>query len=163
MNTTTTTKHPRIRVHHRWMIARDMPAILAIEAASFTDPWDEAEFKNALKQRNVIASVCEIGDEVIGFKVYELRRGRIHLTTLAVHPNYRRCGVGEQMIQHLTGKLESHRRKQLTVDVRETNVPAQLWLRSCGLLCEKVTRHGYGTGEDSYRFVWRVDDMEVER
>lgn len=152
----TATRRPRIAVHHRWMIARDMPSVLAIEAASFTDPWDEAEFKHNLKQRNVISSVAEIGDDVIGFCVYELHKDRIHLTTLAVHPGYRRRSVGEQMLEHLIGKLESHRRKSLTVDVRETNLPAQLWLRACGLLCASVERHGYGAGEDSYRFVWEV-------
>ena len=32
-----------VRVHIRWMIRRDMPEVLAIEAESFEFPWLEGE------------------------------------------------------------------------------------------------------------------------
>ena len=43
-----------VRTHIRWMIRRDMPEVLAIEAASFEFPWLEDDFIRCLRQRNCI-------------------------------------------------------------------------------------------------------------
>jgi ribosomal protein S18 acetylase RimI-like enzyme len=46
------------RVHVRWVIATDLPAVLRIEAESFPDPWDLDDFTRCLKQRNIIGMVA---------------------------------------------------------------------------------------------------------
>ena len=118
MSTVPTAK-AQVRVHIRWMIRRDMPEVLAIEHASFEFPWCEEEFLRVLRQRNCIGMVAEHGERVVGFMIYELHKSRLQILNFAVNPEYRRQGVGSQMVAKLVGKLSSHRRTRIALYVRE--------------------------------------------
>jgi [ribosomal protein S18]-alanine N-acetyltransferase len=147
-----------IRVHIRWMIRRDMPEALAIEHASFEYPWCEEEFLRVLRQRNYIGMVAEHGDRIVGFMVYELHRKRLHVLDFATHPEFRRQGIGRQMIQKLVSKLSDIRRRQITLHCRESAIDTQIFLRSCGFLATEVVREHYGdTGEDAYAFTHEIE------
>src|ERR1700745_3786824 len=117
----------QLRVHIRWMIRRDMAEVLEIERGAFEFPWFEEEFIRCLRQRNCIGMVAEHGERVVGFMIYELHKTRLHILNFAVHHAYRRQRIGTQMIQKLVGKLSSHRRTAITLEVRESNLAAQLF------------------------------------
>lgn len=145
-----------VRVHIRWMIRRDMPEVLGIEAESFEFPWSEEDFLRCLKQRNCIGMVAEHDDRVVGFMVYELNKTRIHVLNFAVAGDERHLGVGTQMVAKLIGKLSSQRRSRITLEVRETNLPAQLFFRSAGFRAVSVLREFYeDTPEDAYLMQYR--------
>jgi [ribosomal protein S18]-alanine N-acetyltransferase len=80
-----------------------------------------------------------------------LHKSRIHVLNFAVAPAYRRSGVGSQMIAKLTAKLSTQRRSRIVLEVRETNLPAQLFFRENGFRAVSVL-HGYyaDTPEDAY-------------
>ena len=109
------TSPAQTRVHIRWMIRRDMPEVLAIEHASFEYPWCEEEFLRVLRQRNCIGMVAEHGERIVGFMIYELHRNKIHVLDFATHAEFRRRGVGRQMIAKLVGKLSSQRRNRISL------------------------------------------------
>ena len=144
------------RVHIRWMIRRDMPEVLAIEEDSFEFPWSEEEFLSCLRQRNCIGMVAEHDERIVGFMVYELNKTRIHVLNFAVACEYRRLGVGRQMVSKLIAKLSSQRRTRVTLEVRERNLPAQLFFRSGGFRAVSVLRSFYqDTPEDAYLMQYR--------
>jgi ribosomal-protein-alanine N-acetyltransferase len=161
MNTSRTEKE-LVRVHIRWMIRRDMPEVLATEAESFEFPWTEEDFLRCLRQRNCIGMVAELGEKVIGFMIYELHKNKLHILNFAVHPDYRRSRVGAQMTAKLIGKLSSHRRTRITLEVRETNLVAQLFFRAQGFRAVRVMRNFFeDSGEDAYLLQYRLaDDVE---
>jgi len=143
----------------RWMIKRDMPEVLAIEQASFDTPWTEEDFLNALRQRNCIGMVAETNDSLVGFVIYELHKQQLLLLNLAVHPQYRRRGVGRQLVERLISKLSQHRRDKITLEVRERNLPAQLFFKALGFQAVRVLRGYYAdTGEDAYVMQYRLAD-----
>jgi ribosomal-protein-alanine N-acetyltransferase len=153
----------QIRVHIRWMIRRDMPEVLAIEHASHEFPWCEEEFLRVLRQRNCIGMVAEHGDRVVGFMIYELHKVKLHVLNFAVHPEYRRQGVGHQMVAKLVGKLSGHRRTRIVLHVRETNLPAQLFYRVEGFRASEVVRGFYeDTGEDAYLMQYYYDESMAD-
>ena len=140
-----------VRVHIRWMIRRDMPEVLATEKASFEFPWLEDDFIRCLRQRNCIGMVAEHDDRVVGFMIYELHKARIHVLNLAVSPDCRRRGVGSQMVAKLAAKLSPQRRSRIVLEVRETNLGAQLFFRENGFRAVSVLRGFYAdTPEDAY-------------
>ena len=145
-------KHaPQLRVHIRWMIRRDMTEVLDIERASFEFPWFEEEFIRCLRQRNCIGMVAEHGERVVGFMIYELHKTRLHILNFAVAEDVRRRGVGQQMIEKLVGKLSSQRRTRITLEVRETNLAAQVFFRSNGFRATSVLHEFYDDSpEDAY-------------
>lgn len=144
----------RIRVHIRWQIRRDMPEVLAIEGQCFAFPWGETEMLKALRQRDCLGYVAEFGEKILGFMIYLLRKDHIELLTLAVDPVYQRHQVGAQMVAKLGDKLSHHRRTHIRVDVRESNLSAQLFFKSQGFEAIKIERGGFAdTGEDAYTMV----------
>lgn len=152
----------RLRVHIRWMIKRDLADVLLIERTSFSDPWKAEDFIRALKHRNCIGMVAEDGDRIAGYMLYKLHKDRIQLLNLAVWKECRRLGVGEQLIDKLIGKLSPNRRKKLVIDVRETNLDAQKWLRRLGVPAKEILHGGYDAWEDAFRFEYAYQADLVE-
>jgi ribosomal-protein-alanine N-acetyltransferase len=153
------TEKEQAHVHIRWMIRRDMPEVLQTEADSFEFAWTEEDFLRCLRQRNCIGMVAEQNEKVIGFMIYELHKVKLHILNFAVHPQFRRLGVGAQMVGKLVGKLSSHRRTRITLEVRETNLPAQLFFRSLGFKAVRVLRGFYAdSGEDAFLMQYRLAD-----
>ena len=145
-----------VRVHIRWMIRRDMPEVLDTEEESFEFPWLEEDFIRCLRQRNCIGMVAEYEDRVVGFMIYELHKNRIHVLNFAVAADYCRRGVGSQMVAKLTAKLSSQRRSRIILEVRETNLAAQLFFRENGFRAVSVLRAYYeDTPEDAYLMQYR--------
>jgi ribosomal-protein-alanine N-acetyltransferase len=90
--------------------------------------------------------------------IYELHRNRLHILNFAVHPQFRRHGVGEQMVRKLASKLSSQRRSRIMLEVRETNLPAQLFFRQLGFKAISLLREFYeDTPEDAYLMQFRLD------
>jgi ribosomal-protein-alanine N-acetyltransferase len=149
----------QVRVHIRWMIRRDMPEVLQTEQESFEYAWTEEDFLRCLRQRNCIGMVAEQGEKVVGFMIYELHKAKLHILNFAVSPAYRRAGVGAQMVAKLISKLSSHRRTRITLEVRETNLPAQLFFRTQGFKGVRVLRAYYeDSGEDAFQMQYRLAD-----
>lgn len=145
-----------VRVHIRWMIRRDMLEVAAIEHESFEFPWSEDDFVRCLRQRNCIGMIAEHDERVVGFMIYELNKTKIHVLNFAVAREYQRRGVGSQMIAKLTGKLSAQRRTRIVLEVRETNLAAQLFFRASGFRAVSVLRSFYeDTPEDAYLMQYR--------
>ena len=160
---TVPTPKAQVRVHIRWMIRRDMPEVLAIEHASFEFPWCEEEFLRVLRQRNCIGMVAEYGERVVGFMIYELHKNKLHVLDFAAHPEFRRMGVGRQMLTKLVGKLSTHRRTRIALFVRETNLSAQYFFRVQGFRATGVAReHFADSGEDAYLMQYLLDESLIE-
>lgn len=143
----------------RWMIRRDMDAVLAIEDQSFEFPWLEEDFVRCLRQRNCIGKVATYDDlateaeRVVGFMVFQLRTRCFRLLNFAVSPEFRRRGIGSQIIATLACRLSRDRRRRIVSEVRETNLAAQLFFRSLGFRAIGIKRGRYReTAEDAYRF-----------
>lgn len=150
-------------VHIRWMIRRDMPAVLDIESQSFDVPWTEEEFIRCLRQRNCIGMVAERDEQVVGFMIYELHKNRLHILNFAVAPAGRRRGVGKAMVEKLTSKLSHQRRNRIMLEVRETNLDAQLFFRNLGFRAISVLRDFYDdTTEDAYLMQYRYQPTTEE-
>ena len=107
--------------------------------------------------------VAEQGEKVVGFMIYELHKSKLHILNFAVSPMFRRLGVGGQMIAKLVSKLSSHRRTKITLEVRETNLPAQLFFRAQGFKAMRVLRAYFeDSGEDAFLMQYRLADDTSE-
>ena len=165
-----TKKKTKRGINMRWMGRRDLPHVLQIEEQSFKEPWNEDNFLQVLRLRNCIGMVIEYEELVIGFVIYELhdtyrsQSRPIEILNIAVDPEFRRMMVGTSMIEKLKSKLSWQRRRKLMTWVSETNLEAQVWLRSNGFLCVKVEKGRYPDQPemDAYKFEF-VTDQENER
>jgi len=152
----------RCDVQIRWMIRRDMPEVLDIERHCFNFAWTEEDFLCCLRQRNCIGMVAERQERIVGFMIYELLTSQLHVLNFAVAPWARRQGTGSQMIEKLINKLSQQRRQEICLEVRETNLDAQLFFRRLGLQAKGVLREHYqDTEEDAYAMSYQLYSSDI--
>lgn len=156
MLTTNEKKIKTTEIHIRWMIRRDMPEVMEIEERCFEFAWSEENFIRCLRQRNCIGMVAEHDKRIVGFMIYELHKNHLHILNFAVHPEFHRHGVATSMVSSLVGKLSPERRNRILLEIRETNLEAQMFFRKAGFRAISVFRNFYkDTSEDAYLMQYR--------
>lgn len=156
-------REEKLSVRIRWMIRRDMPEALAIEESSFEFPWTEEDFVRCLRQRNCIGMVAERNDKIVGFMIYELLQSELHILNFAVRKEFRRMGVGSQMMEKLVSKLSYGRRDRIVLEVRETNLDAQLFFKKQTFRAIDVLRDYYeDTIEDAYLMQYKYYPTQAD-
>jgi len=140
-------------------ISRFVPSqFLGIERLSFADPWTAEEFVRHFTHplSGTLAYSVSGQDELAGYALYSFTRRGFRLDNLAIHPDYRRQGIGEALVQILQDRLNKHR-PCLFLYVRETNLAAQLFFRACGFQAKGIVKGRYqSTADDAYRMVYRL-------
>lgn len=121
----------------RYMIRQDMPSVLGIERASFQGPWCQEDFVVFLRQGRIVGMVVELAaahwnDPVAGFVIYELQKEALRVINFAVHPDWRRLGLGTVVIDRLRQKLIRGRRQRITFDCRLDVGMGRDFLRASG-------------------------------
>lgn len=152
----------QVRVHIRWMIRRNMPEVLAIEAESFEFPWMEEDFIHCLRGRNTVGMVAEHDDRIVGFMIYRLFKRKVELLNLAVARKQRRLSIGTQMMEKLKGRLSVQRRTSIVLRVQERNLRAQFFFRGMGFRASSVEKNYWDTGDDAYLMVHRLPQSVVD-
>ena len=143
------------KVQVRWLIRRDMDHVMAIERASFSDPWSEEEFLCCLRQKNTIGRVAEINYQIVGYMIYELHKRVVRIANFAVDPEYRRQDIGTAMLASLKERID-HRRSTITAEIRDSNLTAHQFFAANDFLALSVLPQYFLNGEDAYRFECQV-------
>ncbi len=134
----------------------DVPAVTALERRIFSDPWTEAFFRGELAQSMVYARVAELEGRLAGYGVAWLGAGTGHLGNLAVTPELRRRGVARTLLDDLFERMRALEVRNLTLEVRASNFPAQGLYRDYGFRLVGLRRGYYrDNGEDALVFEWR--------
>ena len=108
----------------RKMRAEDVPAIAALEAACFNDPWSESSIASELNNRLSFWLVAEIDGAIAGYVGSQTVLDMADMMNVAVSENYRRQGVAEALIETLSDHLHSRGVIGLMLEVRCSNTPA---------------------------------------
>ena len=117
----------------RWLINQDMDEVIGIDNVSH-EPfyrWRRDEWADVLKERSTVGRVIvdEETERVFGFFVYRLQKPSIQILKLAVHPLFRRRGIGAAMLREIEAKVTQRTgREFVTMDVSERELPMQLLL-----------------------------------
>ena len=138
----------------RWIIRRDLPAILQIEGMNFQYPWSAEVFLGHLKAKEYIGIVLERDGRVVGYAVYRLGKHHLEIINLAVHLDYQGFGVGTALTDKLKGKLGPTGRKKILCVVREANLDAQMFFQAKGFAYSETLKEHYEDypEEDAYVF-----------
>ena len=144
----------------RQLITRDLPAISAIAAASYTNPLTAVQYEKLAMRRKWMGVVATDNHAVIGFLFFQEKMGRlIELYDLAVAPAYRRRHVGTELVHKITGQLHRLEADEIQASVPEDNVGAQMFLKRLGF--EAFTILGANDGP-RYRFRYPACGIATE-
>ena len=111
------------------MIIQDMTSahvasIARLEKLCFSDPWSEKSIATELDCRLSCWLVALEEETVLGYVGSQTVIDESDMMNLAVHPDYRRQGIGEALVDALAERLRSKGSKTLTLEVRDSNAPA---------------------------------------
>ena len=113
----------------------DVPTVHEIERLSFSTPWPAHAFEQELiGNRMARYLVARAGERVVGFGGIWLMVDEAHITTFGVHPEWRRRGVGRQLLIALAELSEEMRASRMTLEVRAGNQAAQELYRRFGFI-----------------------------
>jgi [ribosomal protein S18]-alanine N-acetyltransferase len=134
----------------RPMRSSDLSEVIEIEHASFTYPWSRNFFLQELKVGCARSVLAVVGDRSVGYIIYWLLQREIDVHNLAVHPAYRRRGIGKALLEAVIKEARHHRVDRVTLEVRKSNEAAQKLYQSLGFSAKGVRTAYYSDdGEDA--------------
>jgi [ribosomal protein S18]-alanine N-acetyltransferase len=157
------------------MMPEDIIQVAVIDRLSFSTPWSVNAYRYELTQNDTAHYYVVIpnhppatnsGDghwlsrlrrrftitpsnrNIIGYGGFWLMVDEAHISTIAIHPDFRRRGIGEFLLLKLIEKAIGLKANQVTLEVRESNYGAQ------------TLYHKYGFGVTGRRAGYYTDNHE---
>ncbi len=138
------------------MTTDHIDGVMVVENLSFKIPWSRQAFVDEITTNNMaMYFVALCNGQVIGYggmwKIFD----EGHITNIAVHPEFRRCGAASVIIEKILEVSGEKGVKSLTLEVRKSNIAAQNLYQKYGFKPEGIRKGYYSdTGEDAL-IMWK--------
>ena len=106
------------------MNASHVAQIAELEKLCFSDPWSTNSIASELDNKLAFWLVAMEENQVAGYIGSQTVMDETDMMNVAVHPDYRRKGIAEALINDLVENLKKMGSHCLTLEVRASNVPA---------------------------------------
>ena len=142
----------------------EIDAILAIEEASFTNPWTREMYLAELQNEGVSFFYLARDPErqTIGFCSVWRVLDELHINNLAVLPAYRRAGIGSALLTHVLDEGARMGARRATLEVRRSNEAARQLYERFGFSVVGV-RQGYYSNPVEAALVLRREGLTLSR
>ncbi len=132
-----------------------LDGIAEIENLCFCEPWSRESVERLLHEMGLAVVATLPSQEVIGYVGLVLAADEGQITNLAVHPSYRRCGVGGALLDALLREAERRSLYQVSLEVRASNTVARDLYLSRGFSVAGTRRGFYRKPiEDALVMLW---------
>lgn len=135
----------------------DLSDLLTIEKASFTQPWSEANFLSEINRlpQSLFVARHTMESPAIGYICFWPVADEFQMLNLAVHADFRRQGVGRNLVAFLLKKAQENQAAKVFLEVRPSNLAALELYRSLGFKVLYRRPGYYGKeGEDALVMEW---------
>lgn len=139
----------------RSMRASDIDAVLQLERAIYSEPWSRSVFESEVGEPSRRYLVVESDGEIVGYGGLMIVADEAHVTTLAVEADRREARLGTRLMLALVQEALAAGCRQLTLEVRLSNHPAQSLYRRFGMAPVGL-RKNYYRDEDAL-IMWAHD------
>ncbi|HOQ01635.1 MAG TPA: ribosomal protein S18-alanine N-acetyltransferase [Acetivibrio clariflavus] len=134
----------------------DIDDLMAVEKLSFTIPWSrEAFIEEITNNKFARYIVAKVNGKAIGYAGFWKVFDEGHITNVAVHPEYRRIGVGFLLVKSLIDMAEEENITRMTLEVRKSNIPAQNLYAKFGFKVEGFRKEYYADNKEDAIIMWR--------
>ena len=99
-------------------------AVAELEKICFSDPWSLKSVRSELDNPLSLWLVAVEEDRVTGYNGSQSVLGESDMMNVAVHPDFRRQGIGQMLVTALGDELKKAGNRCLTLEVRASNAPA---------------------------------------
>ena len=125
------------------MAACHVSQVAELEKICFSDPWSEKSVASELQNKLSLWLVAVDGETVVGYVGSQTVIDETDMMNVAVHPDYRRQGIAESLVEKLVEELEAIGSRALTLEVRASNAPAIRLYEKLGFLQVGLRKNYY--------------------
>jgi len=132
------------------MTRADVQEVMAIERHAYTYPWSERFFLQELTAHCARALIAQINDRITGYILFWTLPDAVDIHNIAVHQNFRRRGIGRELLCKAVERAQKRNLPRVTLEVRKSNLGAQKLYESQGFVWTGIRRGYYSDdGEDA--------------
>jgi len=143
------------------MLEADLGQVMEIERLVYTAPWTRQVFQQDLNT-NALSRyvVAEQQDQIVGYAGIWIFEQVGHVTTVAVHPQCQRQGVGGRLLEAIMAIGRREGVVRFTLEVRVSNKPAQELYHRYGFYAVGVRPRYYQDNKEDALIMWT--DPEID-
>ncbi|MBP2655750.1 MAG: RimI3 [Firmicutes bacterium] len=146
----------------RPMCFDDIDAVTNIENKSFAVPWSRAAFEAEIIDNDLARYlVMEVAGLVVAYAGMWIILDEAHVTNVAVLPEYRSQGLGHKLLEALVSYAREFRAVCMTLEVRESNLPARRLYQDLGFAVRGRRRQYYTDTQEDALIMWK-DNLSDE-
>ena len=111
-------------INIRNMTLDDIESVFEIEKSIFSVPWSKKSFESSISSKDTIYIVATIDEKIVGYLGIYILGDQSDISNVGVHKDYRRMHIAEAMLSYIFDRAKSNNVKEITLEVRESNVAA---------------------------------------
>jgi ribosomal-protein-alanine N-acetyltransferase len=128
---------------------KDLPEMYKIEIASYDTPWPrEMFYLDYLFDGKAHYYVAKWMKKIVGFLGVWNEQDKLHIVNIAVHPSYRKRGVGSQLMEFAISLAKKGKKREIYLEVKQSNKVAQKLYKKFGFTENGKIPNYYIDGED---------------
>jgi len=137
----------------------DIPDVMWLENLVFQENYPFNLYRDIHERFPKTFLVAKANGVVAGYIMLRMEKAysilkvstRAHVISVAVHPSYRRQGIGMALLVHASERAyKEYGAQEVYLEVRVTNAPAISLYKKLGFEIKGVNKRYYSDGEDAY-------------
>ena len=121
----------------------------ALENISFSEPWSRQAFLETIGNEEYIYLVALSDEKVVGYAGCVIALDEGNITNIAVDTDYRRVGIGNELMKQLKNILVKRAVSSIFLEVRESNEAAKTLYKSCGYDTVGIRKNFYSKPQEN--------------
>jgi ribosomal-protein-alanine N-acetyltransferase len=141
------------------MTLADIESVLKLEKVCFGDKWTSTPFLSELERVDCSYLVVKYDNNIIGYSGCWLILEELHITIMAVHPDFRRKKIGQRLLVKLLQEGKNNGAKWATLEVKASNLEAQRLYEKFGFTVKGRRKQYYQQDREDALIMW-TDEIE---
>jgi ribosomal-protein-alanine N-acetyltransferase len=138
------------------MTLEHLDEVMEIEKLSYTTPWSREAFVTEVQDNDFAKYFVALQHSVvIGYAGMWIILDESHVTTIAVHPDFRKQGLGRLLMTTLMKEAIVLGADRITLEVRPSNTSARSLYNSLGFKPVGVRKGYYTDNNEDAIIMWK--------
>ncbi len=145
----------KLKIFIRNLEKNDIDAVDKIAQQAYgTHHWSKDAFYSELQNKLAKYYVAILNNDIVGFAGFWSIIDEAHITTIAVSTDFKRKHIGETLLKSILDECYNQKVKYLTLEVRESNVPAISMYEKYGFQSFGVRKGYYQDNNENALIMW---------
>lgn len=148
-----------MEVAYTFMQMEHLDQVMAIEKAAYTTPWSRTAFVQELMNNDLAVYLVALDQgRVVGYCGMWIIIDEAHITTIAVHPGFRRQKIASTLLQASIDLAKFKGAPSVTLEVRASNEGAKALYSQFGFKPAGLRKGYYGDNKEDAIIMWKEDE-----